>query len=115
VQQVQRQPTSGDRGETTLESFSRTAIWGMSLLLQDGTVSANCSQIRKSSLCLHDIAMSDDQVTTNVLFAEYANKNGAGTRVSWAKKLISAESISSILGAAYTSWVDSGYLNLSAL
>ncbi|KAN0093941.1 carbohydrate esterase family 8 protein [Hyaloscypha variabilis] len=59
--------------------------------------------------------MSDDQVTTNVLFAEYANKNGAGTRVSWAKKLISAESISSILGAAYTSWVDSGYLNLSAL
>ena len=58
--------------------------------------------------------MTDDQVTTNVEVGEYANKNGGGARVSWAKKLTSAQSISSILGAGYTSWVDSAYLGLSA-
>lgn len=58
--------------------------------------------------------MSDDQVTTNVQFSEYANKNGVGARVSWAKKLTSAQSISAILGVGYASWVDSAYLGLSA-
>jgi len=59
--------------------------------------------------------MTDDQVTSNVLFEEYNNKNGAGTRVSFAKKLTSAQSISSILGASYTNWVDSAYLGLGAV
>ena len=53
-------------------------------------------------------------MTTNVQFGEYANKNSAGARVSWVKKLTSAESISSVLGAGYTNWVDSAYLGLSA-
>jgi pectinesterase len=44
--------------------------------------------------------MTDDQVTTNVLFEEYNNKNGAGARVSRAKKLTAPQLISSILGSA---------------
>ncbi|PMD61408.1 carbohydrate esterase family 8 protein, partial [Hyaloscypha bicolor E] len=42
-------------------------------------------------------SMTDDQVTTNVLFEEYNNKNGAGARVSRAKKLTAPQLISSIL------------------
>ncbi len=58
--------------------------------------------------------MTDDQVTINVQFGEYNNKNWAGARVSWAKKLTSAQSISSILGVTYMNWVDNAYLGLSA-
>ncbi|PQE06125.1 carbohydrate esterase family 8 protein [Rutstroemia sp. NJR-2017a BBW] len=53
------------------------------------------------------------QDTSNVYFAEYANTNGAGTRVSFAKALSSAVGISTIL-SNYASWVDSAYLGLSA-
>jgi pectinesterase len=58
--------------------------------------------------------MTDDQVTSNVIFGEYKNKNGESARVAWAKILTSAQSISSILGASYQDWVDSAYLGLSA-
>ncbi|KAH6711689.1 carbohydrate esterase family 8 protein [Leptodontidium sp. MPI-SDFR-AT-0119] len=53
------------------------------------------------------------QVLTNVYFAEYANTNAAGSRVSWAKMLSSAYGIGSIL-PSYNSWVDSVFLGLSA-
>ncbi|TVY78360.1 Pectinesterase [Lachnellula suecica] len=58
-------------------------------------------------------AWTSSQSTSNILFAEYANSNAAGTRVSWAKTLSTAESISSIL-PTYSSWVDSTYLGVSA-
>ncbi|PQE15252.1 Pectinesterase protein [Rutstroemia sp. NJR-2017a WRK4] len=58
-------------------------------------------------------AWNSAQDTSNVYFAEYANTNGAGTRVSFAKTLSSAVGISTIL-SNYASWVDSAYLGLSA-
>ncbi|KAM3068308.1 hypothetical protein ACMFMG_009448 [Clarireedia jacksonii] len=58
-------------------------------------------------------AWNSTQDTSNVYFAEYANTNAAGTRVSFAKSLSSAVGISTIL-SNYASWVDSAYLGLSA-
>jgi len=56
---------------------------------------------------------TSSQSTTNIYFAEYANTNASGTRVSWAKILTSAAVITDIL-PTYSSWVDSAYLGLSA-
>ncbi|KAH7371448.1 hypothetical protein BKA64DRAFT_326934 [Cadophora sp. MPI-SDFR-AT-0126] len=53
------------------------------------------------------------RLLTNVYFAEYANSNAAGSRVSWAKTLSSAYGIGTIL-PTYSSWVDSAFLGLSA-
>lgn len=58
-------------------------------------------------------AWSSSQSTTNILFAEYANTNATGMRVSWAKTLTSAYGIATIL-PTYSSWVDSSYLGVSA-
>lgn len=51
--------------------------------------------------------------TADVLFGEYANTGtgASGTRATFAKKLSSAVSISSILGSSYTGWVDTSYLS----
>jgi pectinesterase len=56
---------------------------------------------------------SGDERTDKVEYGEYNNSgDGAkGTRASFAKKLSSAVSISSILGSGYTSWVDTSYLS----
>jgi pectinesterase len=55
---------------------------------------------------------SSEPNTEDVLFGEYDNSGdgASGTRASFAEKLSSAVSISSILGSGYTSWVDTSYL-----
>ncbi|CEJ56840.1 Putative Pectinesterase [Penicillium brasilianum] len=55
---------------------------------------------------------SSEPNTDDVLFGEYDNSGdgASGTRASFAEKLSSAVSISSILGSGYTSWVDTSYL-----
>lgn len=54
-----------------------------------------------------------DTNTGNIYYGEYANSGdgASGTRVSWAKKLSSAVSKSTVLGSSYTSaaWYDSSY------
>lgn len=56
---------------------------------------------------------SSEPNTGDVLFGEYDNSGAgaSGTRASFAEKLSSAVSISSILGSSYTSWVDTSYLS----
>ncbi|GLI77087.1 pectinesterase 1 [Penicillium ochrochloron] len=56
---------------------------------------------------------SSEPNTGDVLFGEYDNSGSgaSGTRASFAEKLSSAVSISSILGSSYTSWVDTSYLS----
>lgn len=60
-----------------------------------------------------DVWSSSSPNTADVLFGEYSNtgSGASGTRASFAKKLSSAVSISSILGSGYTSWVDTSYLS----
>jgi pectinesterase len=50
--------------------------------------------------------VTNDQVTTNILFEEYNNNNGGGDRVSWAKKLSAPQLISSLLGSTSLNEVD---------
>ncbi|KAF2242430.1 carbohydrate esterase family 8 protein [Trematosphaeria pertusa] len=54
-----------------------------------------------------------DERTDQVTFAEYANTGtgASGTRASFATKLSSAVSISTVLGSGYASWVDTSYLS----
>lgn len=56
---------------------------------------------------------SSDPRTDNVYFGEYSNTGAgaSGTRASFAKKLSSPVSISTVLGSGYTSWVDTAYLS----
>jgi len=68
---------------------------------------------RKESRLKKDTAWNSAQDTSNVLFAEYANTNAAGTRVSFAKKLTSSVGISTIL-SDYSSWVDANFIGVSA-
>ncbi|KAF9695614.1 hypothetical protein EKO04_006300 [Ascochyta lentis] len=51
--------------------------------------------------------------TDKVTYGEYANTGdgASGTRASFAKKLSSAVSISTILGSSYKDWVDTTYLS----
>ncbi|KAG9228929.1 pectin lyase fold/virulence factor [Amylocarpus encephaloides] len=56
---------------------------------------------------------TSSQATKNILFGEYANSNDDGARVSWAKSLSSATSISSIL-PDYKNWVDSSFIGASS-
>jgi pectinesterase len=72
-----------------------------------------CTLVLKANTDVFDTAWSSSQSTANIYFAEYANSNAAGTRVSWAKALSSAAVITTIL-PTYSSWVDSAYLGLSA-
>ncbi|KAH6648797.1 family 8 carbohydrate esterase [Truncatella angustata] len=59
------------------------------------------------------VVWNSDTDTSTVYYAEYNNSgDGAtGTRVSWAKKLSSAVSMSTVLGSSYASqaWYDSSY------
>ena len=54
-----------------------------------------------------------DERTDKVEFGEYNNSGAgaSGTRASFAKKLSSAVSISTVLGSGYTSWADTSYLS----
>lgn len=54
-----------------------------------------------------------DERTGNVVFQEYGNTGtgASGTRASFATKLSSAITISTILGSSYTGWVDSAYIS----
>jgi pectinesterase len=54
-----------------------------------------------------------DERTDKVEFGEYNNSGAgaSGTRASFARKLSSAVSISSVLGSGYASWVDASYLS----
>ncbi|KAF2684544.1 carbohydrate esterase family 8 protein [Lentithecium fluviatile CBS 122367] len=56
---------------------------------------------------------SGDERTDQVTFGEYGNTGDGskGTRASFATKLSSAVSISTVLGSSYTSWVDTSYLS----
>ena len=51
--------------------------------------------------------------TDHVYFGEYGNtgSGASGTRASFATKLSSAASISTVLGSSYTTWVDTSYLS----
>jgi pectinesterase len=54
-----------------------------------------------------------DERTDHAEFGEYNNSGAgaSGTRASFAKKLSSAVSISTVLGSGYASWVDTSYLS----
>ncbi|KFA71458.1 hypothetical protein S40288_08006 [Stachybotrys chartarum IBT 40288] len=56
---------------------------------------------------------SDGQSTANIYYGEYSNSGdgSTGTRVSWARRLSSAVSISTVLGSSYASqpWFDASY------
>ncbi|KAF2437972.1 carbohydrate esterase family 8 protein [Karstenula rhodostoma CBS 690.94] len=56
---------------------------------------------------------TDEPKTDHVEYGEYGNTGAgaSGTRASFAKKLSSAVSISTVLGGSYTSWVDTSYLS----
>ncbi|KAF3037675.1 hypothetical protein E8E12_007398 [Didymella heteroderae] len=56
---------------------------------------------------------SSDPRTDKVTFGEYGNTGdgASGTRASFAKKLSSAVSISTVLGSSYKDWVDTSYLS----
>lgn len=54
-----------------------------------------------------------DERTDHVTFGEYKNSGdgASGTRASFATKLSSAVSISTVLGSGYADWVDTSYLS----
>ncbi|KAL5396271.1 hypothetical protein PMIN06_006171 [Paraphaeosphaeria minitans] len=56
---------------------------------------------------------TDSPNTDHVEYGEYGNTGAgaSGTRASFAKKLSSAVSISTVLGSSYASWVDTSYLS----
>lgn len=60
-----------------------------------------------------EVWSSSDTRTGSVTFDEYANTGtgASGTRASFAKKLSSAVTISTVLGSGYTSWADTSYLS----
>jgi pectinesterase len=60
-----------------------------------------------------NVWQSTDPRTAHVTFQEYGNTGAgaSGTRASFAAKLSSALSISTILGSSYSSWVDTSYLS----
>lgn len=117
-----------DLGVITRGSFSRIAMRRISSLVLGGKARfllfpwhfldwLLLAEIKEKGKDVHTnnlIAWSSSQSTANILLGEYANTNAAGTRVSWATVLTSAETIASIL-PAYLSWVDSSYLGVSAL
>lgn len=59
-----------------------------------------------------EVWSTSDTNTQDVSFGEYDNTGtgAAGTRASFASKLSSALTISTILGSDYASWVDSAYV-----
>ncbi|KAJ4370863.1 hypothetical protein N0V86_008556 [Didymella sp. IMI 355093] len=56
---------------------------------------------------------SSDPRTDKVTFGEYGNtgEGASGSRATFAKKLSSAVSISTVLGSSYKDWVDTTYLS----